>query len=278
MKLRTIKEGLGSVPIYAFLIAYSILTMVPFAWAILTSLKTQREIAGGAGVMPVAPTVDAYIQILQSDFSNWVVNSFFVALCVTLLQVILNTMSGYALARFRFAGRGVIFQTMLILIMVPAQVTMIPAYIIVAKIGLIDTHLSLILTSGVSIGSIFMMRQFFINFPVEVEEAAKLDGCSALATFFHVVLPMARPALATQAIFTFMGTWNEFMKPLLYISDVDKYMLTQGLNAIARQYEKGSSWNLIMAGSVISIIPILFMYITLNKYFITVNDQSSGLK
>jgi multiple sugar transport system permease protein len=278
MKLRTIKEGFSSIPIYAFLIGYSILTMVPFAWAILTSLKTQREIASGVGVMPVAPTLAAYIQILQSDFSNWVVNSFIVALCVTLLQVILNTMSGYALARFRFAGRGVIFQTMLILIMVPAQVTMIPAYIIVAKIGLIDTHLSLILTSGVSIGSIFMMRQFFINFPVEVEEAAKLDGCSALATFFHVVLPMAGPALATQAIFTFMGTWNEFMKPLLYISDVDKYMLTQGLNAIARQYEKGSSWNLIMAGSVISIIPILFMYITLNKYFITVNDQSSGLK
>jgi multiple sugar transport system permease protein len=187
-------------------------------------------------------------------------------------------MAGYALARFRFRGRGLVFQAFMLLAMVPGQVTMIPAYMIVARMGLVDTHLSVILTSAVSISYIFMMRQFFINFPAEIEEAATLDGSGPFHRFFFIVLPMAKPALATQAIFVFMGIWNEFMKPLLFISSVDQYLLTQGLNAVAKQYAKASSWNLIMAGSVVSILPILLMYIVLNRHFLHINDQSSGIK
>lgn len=267
----------GSAWLYGFLVFYSLLTLAPFCWAILTSLKTVRAIDSGA-IWPAAPTLAAYRQIMQGPFAGWLLNSFSVALAVTVLNVLFNTLAGYALARFRFRGRNLVFQTMLLLIMVPSQVTMIPAYMIVARMGLVDTHLSVVLTSAVSIAYIFMMRQFFINFPAEVEEAAMLDGYGPFARFFRVVLPMARPALATQAIFVFMGVWNEFMKPLLFISTVDQYLLTQGLNAVGKQYAKASSWNLTMAGSVISILPILFMYIVLNKYFITLNDQSSGSK
>ena len=126
--------------------------------------------------------------------------------------------------------------------------------------------------------SIFMMRQFFISFPTEIEEAAKLDGCGTLQTFWRIVLPMAAPALATQAIFVFMGVWNEFMKPLLYIASLDNYMLTQGLNAAAKQYEKSAAWNITMAGSIISVLPILLLYIVLNKYFIRLNDRAEGSK
>lgn len=264
--------------LYTFLVLYCLLTLAPFCWAILTSLKSTAEIAGAAGVLPVAPTLEAWRTILHSDLNTWLLNSFSVALGATALNVLFNTMAGYALARFRFRGRHALFQLMLLLIMVPGQVTMIPAYMIVANMGLIDTHLSIVLTSAVSIGYIFMMRQFFINFPTEIEEAAILDGCSPLVAFFKVVLPMARPALATQAVFVFMGVWNEFMKPLLFISTVDKYLLPQGLNAIAKQFAKSSSWNLIMTGSLISVIPILLLYITLNKYFVSANDQSSGIK
>jgi multiple sugar transport system permease protein len=222
--------------------------------------------------------LDAYEQILQEPFTGWLWNSFSVALAVTLLNVIFNTMAGYALARFRFKGRSLIFQLLLLLAMVPGQVTMIPAFMIVARMGLVDTHLSIVLTSAVSIGYVFMMRQFFINFPAEIEEAAMLDGVGPFGRFFRIVLPMSRPALATQAVFVFMGIWNEFMKPLLFISSVDQYLLTQGLNAVAKQYAKATSWNLIMAGSIISVLPILFLFIVLNKYFVTLNDQSSGGK
>ena len=264
--------------LYAVLIGYSLLTMAPFAWAILTSLKTSREIAEAADLLPQAPTLAAYELILGGSFYHWLWNSFTVALAVTLLNVLFNTMAGYALARFRFRGRGLVFQLLMLLVMVPSQVTMIPAYMIVARMGLVDTHLSVILASAVSIAFIFMMRQFFIGFPVEIEEAATLDGSGPFHRFFYIVLPMAKPALATQAIFVFMGIWNEFMKPLLFISSVDHYLLPQGLNAVAKQYAKSSSWELIMAGSVISILPILFLYIVLNRHFLNTNDQTSGIK
>jgi multiple sugar transport system permease protein len=269
---------LGSLALYGFLCAYSLLTLAPFCWAILTSLKSTPEIAAGAAILPLAPTLDAYRLILDSDLALWLRNSLSVAIGATVLNVLFNTMAGYALARFRFRGRQRLFQLMMLLVMVPGQVTMIPAYMIVAEMGLIDTHLSIVLTSAVSIAYIFMMRQFFINFPAEIEEAAILDGCSPFTSFIKVVLPMARPALATQAVFVFMGTWNEFMKPLLFISSADQYLLPQGLNAVAKQFAKSSSWNLIMAGSLISVLPILALYIGLNRYFITVNDQTSGSK
>ena len=275
---RAERWALATFGVHAFLVFYGLLTLVPFTWALITSLKTTREIAESTSLLPMALNLDAYRQILQSDFKLWFFNSMFVAITVTVTGVIANTLAGYALARLRFVGRHAVFRALLLIIMVPAQVTMIPAYLVVARLGLADTHFALILTSFVSIGSVFLMRQFFINFPREVEEAAKLDVCSPFSTFVRVVLPMALPALATQAIFIFMGVWNEFMKPLLYISSVDKYMLTQGLNAAAKQYEKAAAWNVIMAGSVVSIVPILLIYMVLNKYFIHVNDQTSGSK
>lgn len=275
---RRLGDRAGSLGLHGFLVFYALLTLTPFVWAVLTSFKSVREIALAESILPVALNLNAYRQILGSEFSTWFYNSMSVAIIVTIASVTANTLAGYALARFRFVGRKSIFQALLLIIMVPAQVTMIPAFLIVARMGLADTHTALVLTSVVSIGSIFMMRQFFINFPTDIEEAAKLDGCSPLVTFVCIVLPMAAPALATQAIFIFMGVWNEFMKPLLYISSVDNYMLTQGLNAAAKQYEKSAAWNIIMAGSIVSIVPILLIYIGLNKYFLTLNDQTAGSK
>jgi multiple sugar transport system permease protein len=267
-----------SVLLHGFLIGYSILTLAPFVWAMLTSFKSLREITLAEQLLPVALNVDAYKVILGSDFRVWFLNSLSVAMIVSVASLLTNTLAGYALARMEFRGRQWTFQSLLFVIMIPAQVTMIPAYLVVARLGLADTHLALVLTSVVNISSIFMMRQFFINFPREIEEAARMDGCSPLVSFWFVVVPMALPALATQAIFVFMGVWNEFMKPLLYISSPENFMLTQGLNAAAKQYEKTAAWNIIMAGSVISILPILLLYIGLNKYFITANDQSAGSK
>lgn len=272
------KISIVKIIIYTILIIYSMFTLVPFIWTVVTSLKTQSEIAAGNTILPNEVTLDAYKTILSSKLPLWVMNSTIVALIVTLLNLVFNTMAGYALARIDFKGRDAIFSFLLALIMVPSQVTMIPTYIIVSKLGLINTHTALILTSAVNIAYIFMIRQFFINFPRDIEEAGLIDGLNKTQVFFKIVLPTAKPALATQAIFIFMGTWNEFMKPLLYISSENKYMLTQGLNALAKSFKNVTAWNVIMAGALISIIPIFVAYIVLNKYFITENDQSSGMK
>ena len=268
----------GRAVLYIILIGYSLITITPFVWSIITSLKTQAEISAGNTLLPSGVDLGAYKTILESQYTTWVGNSLIVAVIVTIVNVIFNTMAGYALARIDFTGKKLLFKLMLGLIMVPSQVTMIPAYIFVSKLGLIDTHFSIVITSAISIAYIFMMRQFFVNFPKELEEAAAIDGLTKIGTFFRIVLPTALPAIATQAIFIFMGVWNEFMKPLLYISSPDKYLLTQGLNALAKQFKNSTSWNIVMAGSILSIIPIMLIYIFLNRYFTTSNDKTAGIK
>jgi multiple sugar transport system permease protein len=264
--------------VYTLLICYCFLTFAPFLWSILTSLKTTAEIAGGGSFFPETWSLKGYETIFESQFPQWIRNSLFVALLTTVFNLVFNTMAGYALARIEFKGRQLVFSAMLLLIMIPSQVTIIPLYLVISKIGLVDSQWSLIFTTMINIGYIFMMRQFFINFPRDVEEAAMMDGLTRFGTFFRIVLPNAKAAIATQAVFVFMGVWNEFMKPLLFISSPDKYMLTQGLNAISKTYKNATQWDVIMAGALVSIIPIFIIYIVLNKYFITKNDQTTGVK
>lgn len=264
--------------VYTLLIGYSLLTLLPFVWSILTSFKTTAEITGGMTILPETWSLSGYEKIFDSQYTTWMMNSIVVSLIVTVLNLTFNTMAGYAFARIEFKGRGMLFSLFLILIMIPSQVTMIPLYIVISDLGLINTHLSLIFTTMINIAYIFMMRQFFINFPRDVEEAAAMDGLSRIGTFFRIVIPNARPALATQGIFVFMAIWNEFMKPLLFISSPDKYMLTQGLNALSKQYMNATAWDVIMAGAILSIIPIFILYIVLNKYFLQSNDQTTGVK
>lgn len=264
--------------VYTLLIGYSLLTLLPFVWSILTSFKTTAEITGGMTILPETWSLSGYEKIFDSQYTTWMMNSIVVSLIVTVLNLTFNTMAGYAFARIEFKGRGMLFNLFLILIMIPSQVTMIPLYIVISDLGLINTHLSLIFTMMINIAYIFMMRQFFINFPKDVEEAAAMDGLSRIGTFFRIVIPNARPALATQGIFVFMAIWNEFMKPLLFISSPDKYMLTQGLNALSKQYMNATAWDVIMAGAILSIIPIFILYIVLNKYFLQSNDQTTGVK
>lgn len=276
--MRNKKSSKMKAIVYALLIGYSLLTLAPFLWSILTSFKTTAEIASGGTFFPQEWSTAGYDKVFDSQLPTWVMNSMIVALITTLINLVVNTMAGYALARIDFRGRKALFSALLALIMIPSQVTMIPLYIVVSKLGLVDSHWSIILTTMFNIAYIFMMRQFFVNFPRDVEEAATMDGLSRIGTFFRIVLPNAKAAVATQAVFVFMGVWNEFMKPLLFISSPDRYMLTQGLNALAKQFRNATAWDVIMAGSLISIIPIFIIYIILNKYFIQTNNQTAGVK
>lgn len=254
------------------------MTLFPFLWSLMTSFKTTREITSTMTFFPQEWSFGGYEIIFDSQFPIWVKNSLVIAMIVTFLNLLFNTLAGYALARIPFKGRNFLFNALLILIMIPSQVTMIPLYIVIARMGLVNTHMALIVTSMINITYIFMMRQFFMHFPREVEEAAAIDGLSRFGTFFRIVLPNMKASIATQCVFVFMAVWNEFMRPLLFISSTEKYMLTQGLNFLSKQYMNATKWDVIMAGAILSIIPILLLYILLNKYFIRSSEQQSGIK
>ncbi len=256
--------------LYTILIMYTAFTLFPFLWAVSASFKPYSEItSGGLSILPQNPTLNAYKKLIFSNpnFNNWVMNSFYIAITGTIMNIFFNSMAGYALARISFRGRDFVFNLVLATIMVPGQILLIPNYLIIKELGFLDTYTSVILPGAVSATYIFMMRQFFINFPKEVEEAANIDGLGRVGTFFRISLPLAKPALATQAIFIFLGFWNEFLKSKLYLKSPSKYTLTVGIQNMMSQYGPITQWDEVMAASVISLIPILMLYIILNKYF-----------
>ncbi|EMT46238.1 MULTISPECIES: carbohydrate ABC transporter permease [Anoxybacillus] len=260
---------LGKALLYTILVLYAIVTMIPFLWALSSSFKTLEEIVSGSiNFIPENFTLDNYKQIFieQELFPRWFMNSVIIAVTVTILNLIFNSMAGYALARLHFRGKRTIFMIVLAVLMIPAQVTMIPNYLILKQLGWLNSYQGMIVPAMINATFIFMMRQFFINFPKELEEAAALDGLSRIGTFFRIVLPLARPALAAQAIFVFMGSWNDFMRPLIILSDPQLFTLPLGLNSFKGQYI--SYWNYIMAASMVFTMPVLVIYAFFNRYFI----------
>lgn len=262
------KKKWPSVILYVILVLYALITLYPFLWAVFASFKDYAEIVGGGLTLwPENPTFDNYIHLFARDenFVRWIWNSLYVAGAVAVLNVVFNSMAGYALARLSFPGKKSLFMLVLALIMVPGQILLIPNFLIMRNIGILDTHWSLTLPTAINFSFIFMMRQFFINFPRDIEEAAALDGLNRFQVFFKIVIPMAQASIATQGIFSFLGAWNEFLRPLLFISSPYLFTLPLGLQMFNDLY--ATQWNLVMAGSVITLIPILILYILLNKYF-----------
>lgn len=260
---------IGKVALYTILIAYGIVTLVPFLWALSSSFKTLEEIVGGSfSFLPKMFTLDNYKTIFVQEplFGRWLLNSVVVGFIVTSLNLLFNSMAGYALARLNFPGRNVLFAIILGVQMIPGQVTLIPNFLILKQFGWLDTYQGLIIPGMISATYIFMMRQFFISFPKELEEAAEIDGLGRMAAFFRIVLPLARPAMAAQIIFVFMGSWNDFMKPLIVLSSPEMFTLPLGLNTFKGHYI--SFWNYIMAASMICTVPVLILYSFFNRYFI----------
>ena len=256
--------------LYGILIVYAVLTLYPFIWAFTASFKPLKEIVSGdLSFIPKEFTTDAYAYIFgrSSLFSQWFINSVIISVIGTTVNIFLNTMAGYALARLSFPGRQRIFYGLLAMMMVPSQVLLIPNYLILVNLGLLDSFGALIIPAAINIGNIFMMRQFFVSFPKDIEEAASIDGLGRFQTFFKIVMPLAMPSIATQAVFTFMGFWNEFMKPMLYISTPSRYTLTLGLQTFQAK-DGGVRWDHTMAASIITIIPIIAIYLIFNKCFL----------
>jgi len=255
--------------LYLLLTLYAVITLIPFLWALSASFKPLSEIVSGeSNFLPHNFTLDNYKQIFLQEplFFRWLLNSVFIAVSVTILNLLFNSMAGYALARLRFRGKRFWFFLILAVLAVPAQVTLIPTFLILKAIGWLNSYEGMIVPSMVNATFIFMMRQFFVNFPKELEEAAQLDGLTPFGIFRYIVLPLAKPALAAQAVFVFMGSWNNFLLPVVILFDPEMFTLPLGLNTFKGQYI--SYWNYIMAASMVFTLPALSIYAFFNRYFI----------
>ncbi|MFC4653262.1 carbohydrate ABC transporter permease [Lactococcus nasutitermitis] len=258
--------------LYVILIIYALTTLYPFLWAISASFEPLRVIVSGSmSLIPKEFTFSNYQQIFSSgsaSFPQWFLNSVIISVIGTAINIFFNSMAGYSLARLSYPGRDKIYYAFLALMMVPGQVLLVPNYVLLTNLGMIDTLTSMIIPSAINISFIFMMRQFFLSFPKDVEEAARIDGLSSTGVFFRIVMPMARPSIATQAVFIFMGFWNNFSNAIWYLKSPQNYTLTQGLQTLISSDGHSNYWNLGMAGSVITIIPIVIIYIIFNKYLL----------
>ena len=255
--------------LYIFLTVYGIITVIPFLWAFSASFKPLSEIISGEfNFIPKHFTLDNYKQIFLQEplFWRWLFNSVIIGVTVTILNLLFNSMAGYALARLHFRGKQCWFFLILTVLVVPAQITLIPTFLILKVIGWLNSYPGMIVPSMVNATFIFMMRQFFVNFPRELEEAGQLDGLNAWGIFRYIVLPLAKPALAAQAVFVFMGSWNNFLLPVVILFDPEMFTLPLGLNSFKGQYV--SYWNYIMAASMVFTLPGLAIYAFFNRYLI----------
>jgi multiple sugar transport system permease protein len=248
--------------LYALLIVGSLVMLVPFFWMLSTSLKQPGEIfLYPPRWIPQPLQWSNYAQTLTvMPFGRYFFNSTFQALAVTVLQLLTASLAAFAFARLRFPGRDLLFLLYLATLMIPFPVTMIPDFIIMRFLHWIDTYKALILPPAFSAFSTFLLRQYFLSLPVELDDAARVDGASSLRIWWQIIMPLSGPALATLAIFTFMGQWNNFVWPLVVTNSDQMRTLPVALAAF--------QWNLLMAGSVISILPILLLYIVGQKWFV----------
>lgn len=264
--------------VYATLIVAAAFTLLPFVWMLLASLKTQGEILRNPqGWLPAEPTFENYATWFNDlGIGGYFANSLLVAVIVVMGNVVFCSMVGYALAKLEFPGRRVLFGLVLTTLMVPGVVTFIPLFVLVARLGLVDTYPGLILPFLTGPLGVFLMRQYIQSIPDSLLEAARIDGAGEFRIFFRVVFPLCGPALATLGILTFLSSWNNFLWPLVVAQDQSRYTLPVALSLYAVG-ERATQYGLLLAGSVLVILPILALYISLQRYFIQ-GIAATGIK
>lgn len=267
---------------HLLLIFIGLIMFMPFILAFLGTLKTDLEItAFPPKLFPEVWHWENWSTVWNTDlgqggtFPRWLLNTTFLSVTVAVSQVIFGAMAAYAFARLKFAGRDAIFNFMLATMMIPGAVTLIPAYVLMSKLHLINSFFSLILPGLVGPSSIFVLTQFFKSIPRELEEAAMIDGASHMQIFRIVDLPLARPALLTVLILQFQGMWNAFLQPLLYLNSPDHYVLNVALSIFQQQYKM--QWNLTLVGAMFNAIPVMILFFIFNKYYIE-GASYTGLK
>jgi multiple sugar transport system permease protein len=264
-------------PWHLVLIPIAVVMLIPMVWMLVTSLETLNETRHFPPVLvPHTLVPGNYTQVLQqAPFARWFVNTMIVTVATVAGNLLFCSLAGYAFARIKFFGREVVFVLLLVTLMIPFQVVMIPTFIIVKDLGLINTLNALIVPNLANAFGVFLLRQFFRTLPVELEEAARIDGASRLSVLFKIVLPLSGPVLATLAVITFLWTWNDFLWPLITIYTPNNMTLQLGLTTFEGTHQ--TSTNLLMAANVMSMLPVLLLFFLAQKYFIR-GIATSGLK
>ncbi len=264
---------------YGVLFLLAAAFIYPFLLAISTSFKTLPEINQSAvALLPRDFTLEGYQRLFNFNVGRWTINSALVAVAITLGNVFFASLAGYALARIPFPGNRITFLAILGTMMIPGIVLIIPMFIVLKTLGMINSYSGLIVPKVITAFGIFLMKQFFESVPKELEEAARIDGASQFQTFFRVILPTARPALVALIIFSFQGAWNEFMHPLIVVTTrQDLYTLPLGLALLRGGMGQNLQWNSLMAGSMLTTVPMAIIFFVFQRYFIE-GISYSGIK
>ncbi|MGH2496437.1 MAG: carbohydrate ABC transporter permease [Ktedonobacteraceae bacterium] len=263
--------------VYIFLAIFTITSLGPLFFTIISSFKTMSEVlAFPPTLFPHPWVISNYTGVLSDpSFLRWILNAFIYAAAATVLNVLFSGMAGYALSRLNFPGKEIIFVTTLAVMMIPMAVTLIPKFLVVNNMRLVNTYWALILPAMAQPFSVFIMVQFMKVLPKELEESAKIDGASTWRTFFQIILPQVQPALVAVAIITFQGAWNDFLWPLVALGSRDMYTLPVGLFFYKSAHY--TQYNLLLASSLFNTVPILILFFIFQRYFIE-GAVSSGVK
>ncbi len=260
------------------LLVFGAITMiVPFIWSVVTSLKSAENIfSHSAFWIQFPPDFSAYKQIWERiPLLLYAGNTLKVAFIVSVGQLATSSLAGYAFARLKFPGRDKLFFVYIATMMIPGMVLLIPNFVVMRNLGAINTHWALILSAVGSAFGTFLMRQFFLSFPSELEDAAKLDGCNPFMFYWHILLPNSKPILTTLGLMAFQNIWNDFQWPLIVLNDDSKRTLQLGLSYLMSEYY--TDWTLLMAGAIITLLPIILLFFAVQKYFVQ-SFKFTGLK
>ncbi|GAA2366496.1 carbohydrate ABC transporter permease [Dactylosporangium salmoneum] len=264
------------------LTVFAVVFIYPFLLSLATSFKSRAETAAHpVQPWPSQPDLRAWTDVLlHSDFPLWTFNSILVTVLATLGRVFFDSLAGYALARLRWRGRGLVFAGIVSVLAVPPIVLTVPRFLVLKELSLLNSYTGMVLPLAVDAMGIFLMRQFFVELPVELEEAARLDGASIFRAYWHIVLPLARPALLTLTILSFQGVWNEFLMPLIVVrASPSLWTLPFGLSTLGRGGAGGQTYDypVMMAGSSLTIIPVAIVFIVFQRFFVR-GVAASGVK
>lgn len=246
----------------------AVLTLTPGIWMISASVMPAGEASEfPPKLLPSRITFDHYVTLFtRLQIARYLLNSLILSVSITLISLFLNSMAGYAFAKHRFAGRDRLFRLLVAEMIIPAQVTTLPLFLMLNKVGLINTYFGVIVTGMATIYGIFLMRQFTLSIPDSLIEAARMDGAGEFKIYWSVILPLCRPILITLAIFTFLGAWNDFFWPLIVLTDDSMYTLPVALSILAGEHVQDTE--LMMAGAVLTVLPALVVFFAMQKYYI----------
>ena len=262
------RERISRILLYSMLLIGAVMALLPMVWMVSASLMPSGEASSfPPRFFPSRVTLDHYVDLFtRLNLGRYLFNSAFVSIVVTLTSLAINALAGYAFAKLRFRGRDRLFKSLSMGLVLPVQVAMLPLFLLLKNLGLINTYWGVIIPGLASIFGIFLVRQYALSIPDEMLDAARVDGASELRIFWSIVVPGIVPILATLAIWTFLATWNDFMWPLIVLSDESHYTLPVALANLSGEHVQDTE--LMMAGSVITVIPVMLVFLFLQRYYI----------